>query len=103
MTCVVALRAKLRCGAQRFGDPFGGALVVGGESHPHVTVVENGVVLAVGLVDLVERLRDQECAQTVASHERQCRLEEVQPTQRGKLIEHQQQRVTPLNAIAAVE
>ncbi|MDT4862311.1 hypothetical protein FQZ97_969560 [compost metagenome] len=61
------------------------------------------MVLPVGLVDLVERLRDQERAQAVAGHECQGRLEEVQTPQRGELVKHQQQLVTPLHAIAAVE
>ena len=46
--------------AERVGDPLGGALVVGGEAHPHMAVVENGVVLPVGLLDLVQALGDQE-------------------------------------------
>ena len=91
MARVVALRAQLGGGAQRLGNALGRALVVGGERHAHMAVVENRIVLAVGLVDLVERLRDQEGAQAVAGHEGQGALEEVEPAERGKLVEHQQQ------------
>ncbi len=100
---VVALGAQLGGGAQRLGDAFGGALVVRGERHADMAVVENRMVLAVGLVDLVERLRDEEAADAVARHEGQRRLEEVQAAQRRELVEHQQQLVAALDAVAAVE
>jgi hypothetical protein len=61
------------------------------------------MVLAVGLVDLVEGLRDQEGAQSVARHEGQRTLEEVEPTQRRELVEHQQQLVASGNAIRTIE
>ena len=61
------------------------------------------MVLAVGLVDLVERLRDQEGAQAVAGHEGQRALEEVEPTQCRELVEHQQQLVAAGNAVRAIE
>mmetsp|Transcript_42344 Transcript_42344/g.99601 ORF Transcript_42344/g.99601 Transcript_42344/m.99601 type:complete len:241 (+) Transcript_42344:880-1602(+) len=86
---VVALRAQLGRGAQRFGDALGGALVVGGERHPDMAVVQDRMVLAVGFVNLVERLGDEEAADTVAGHEGQGRLEEVEPSERGELVEHQ--------------
>ena len=50
----VARAAPSRC--QRLGNAFGRALVVGGEGHTHMAVVEDGMVLPVGLVYLVERL-----------------------------------------------
>ncbi|MCY1235390.1 hypothetical protein D9M72_480050 [compost metagenome] len=51
---VVALRAQFGGSAEGLGDAFGGAFVVGREGHPHMAVVEDRVVLAVGLVDLVQ-------------------------------------------------
>src|SRR5256885_230029 len=100
---VVALRAQLGRSAERLGDPFGGALIVGGERHAHMAVVQDRMVLAVGFVDLVERLRDEEAADAIASHEGQRRLEEVEASECRKLIEHQQQLVTTLDAVAAIE
>ena len=47
------LRAQLGGGAERIGQALGRALVVGREGDAHVAVVEDGVVVAVGLVDLV--------------------------------------------------
>ena len=88
MAGVVALRAQLGRGAECFGDALGGAFVVGGERHPDVAVVQNRMVLAVGFVDLVERLRDEEAADAVARHEGQGRLEEIEPAQRRELVEH---------------
>src|SRR5256885_4822590 len=38
---VVALRAQLGRSAERLGDPFGGALIVGGERHAHMAVVQD--------------------------------------------------------------
>src|SRR6185437_845626 len=61
------------------------------EAHSHMAVVEDGVVLAVGLLDLVQRLRDQEALQTVTGHESERALEEVETAERRKLVEHQQQ------------
>ena len=61
------------------------------------------MVLAVGFVDLVERLRNQEGTQTVARHEGQGRLEEVETAQRRELIKHQQQLVLAFHAIGTVE
>jgi hypothetical protein len=100
---VVALRAQLGGRAQRLGDALGGAFVVRGERHAHMAVVENRMVLAVGFVDLVERLRDEEAADAVARHEGQRRLEEVEPPQRRELVEHQQQLVAALDAVGAIE
>jgi hypothetical protein len=57
---IVAHRALLGRGAERVGDALGGALVVGRERDPDMAIVEDRVVRAVGLLDLVEALRDQE-------------------------------------------
>ena len=61
----------------------GRAFVVGHEGDAHVTVVEDRVVVAVGLVDLVQGLRHQERAHAVAGHEGQRRFEEVERPSAG--------------------
>ena len=66
---IVALRALLGRGAERIGNALGGALVVGREGDADMAVVEDRVVLAIGLLDLVEALGDQEGADAVAGHE----------------------------------
>jgi hypothetical protein len=63
MAGIVAHRAKLGRGTKRVRHALGGPFVVGREAHPHMTIVENGVVLTVGLLDLIERLRDEEALQ----------------------------------------
>src|SRR5690606_25796434 len=103
VTGVVALCPQFGSRTQGVGNPLGGALVVGGEGHPYMAVVENGVVDAVGLVNLVEALGDQETANAVARHKGECRLEKVQPAQCGKLVQHQQQLVPTLDAVTAVQ
>ena len=35
-------------------NAFGRALVIGREAHPHMAIVENGIVLPVGLLDLIQ-------------------------------------------------
>ncbi len=66
-----------------------------------MAVVEDGVVLAIGLGDLVQRLGDQVGADAVTGHEGQCRLEEVEPSQGRKLVQHHQQlMLAPLAGIA---
>ena len=47
--------------------------------------------MPIGLVDLVQGLRHQERAHAVAGEEGQRRLEEVEPAERGELVEHQQE------------
>src|SRR3546814_17379543 len=61
------------------------------------------MVLAVGFVYLVERLRNQEGAQPVAGHEGERGFKEVEPAECGELVEHQQQLVLALHAVAAIE
>ena len=61
------------------------------------------MVLPIRLVDLVERLRDQEAADAIAGHESQRRLEEVQAAQCWELVEHQQQFVAAFDAIGTIE
>ena len=56
-----------------------------------MAVVEDRVVRAVGFFDLVQRLRDQETLEAIASHEGQRRLEKVETAERWKLVEHEKQ------------
>jgi hypothetical protein len=58
-------------------------------------IVEDRVVLAVGMLDLIERLGNQERLETIASHERQRAFEEVQPPKCWKLVEHDQHALAP--------
>ena len=90
---IVLHRAHLGRGSERIGNPLGGTLVVCREADPDMAVVEDRVVRPVSLLDLVQRLRDQEALQAVAGHESQGAFEEVQASERGKLIEHQEQPV----------
>src|SRR3546814_19194600 len=69
-------------------------------SDPDVAIVEDGVVLTIGLGDLVEALRDQVGADAVAGHEGKRRLEEVEPSERRELVEHHQELM--LAALARV-
>jgi hypothetical protein len=57
---IVLHRLHLGGGAEGVGHAFGGALVIGGEADADMAVVEDRIVRAVGLLDLVQRLRDQE-------------------------------------------
>ena len=91
MAGVVLHRAQFGRRAERVGHPLGRALVIGGEAHAHMAIVEDRIVLAVSLLDLVERLRDQEALQAVARHERERALEEIEPAERREFVEHQQQ------------
>ena len=81
-------------GAERVRNAFGGSLVIGREADPDMAVVEDRVVRAIGLLDLVQRLGDEEGLEAITRHEGKGALEEVEATERGKLIEHKQQAVT---------
>jgi hypothetical protein len=59
MTGIVLHGAHLGRRAEGVGHTAGGPLVVGGERHADVTIVQDGVVRTVGLLDLVEGLSDQ--------------------------------------------
>ena len=100
MAGIVALRAQFGRRAERVGDALGRALVVGRERDADMAIVEDGVVLAIGLGDLVERLRDEVGADAVASHEGERRLEEVQPPQRRELVQHHEELM--LAALAGI-
>src|SRR3546814_20914904 len=88
MAGVVALGTQLGRRAERIGYTLGRALVVAAERDPDVAVVEDGVVLAIGLGNLVEALRDQVGADAIARHESQRSLEEIEASERGELVEH---------------
>ena len=96
-----ARATRWRCRA--FRNALGRALVIGGIRHPHMAVVQNGIVRAVSLIDLVERLRDEEAADAVASHKGERRLKEIQPAECRELIEHQQQFALALDAIGTIK
>src|SRR3546814_13494908 len=89
----VAHRALLGRRPERVGNACRRPLVVGRERDPHVAVVEDRVVLAVGLLDMVEALRDQEGPHAVAGEEGEAGLEEVEPSQRRKLVRSEERRV----------
>ena len=86
----VPLGAQFRHRAQRIREALGRPLVVGRKRDPHVAVVENRVVGAVGLLDLVQRLRDQETPDAVASEERQRAFEEFESPESRELVQHEQ-------------
>src|SRR3546814_8396327 len=51
---IIAHRTLLGRGAECVGNPLRGPLVIGREGDPDMAIVEYGVVLAIGLFDLVE-------------------------------------------------
>src|SRR3546814_13677418 len=57
---IVLHRALFGGGAKRFRNALGSVIVVGRKGHADMAIVENRVVLAVSLLDLVQRLRDEE-------------------------------------------
>ncbi len=91
MAGIVGGIAQLGRGAERVAHPLGGAFVVRGKADAHMAVVENGVIRPIGALDLVEALRDQEAFDAVARHEGERRFKEIEPAERRKLVQHQQQ------------
>ena len=63
---IILHRPLLGGRAQGFGDPLGRPLIIGGEGDADMAIVEDGVVLAIGFGNMVERLRDQEGADVLA-------------------------------------
>ena len=59
-----------------------------------MAIVEDRVVCSIRLLDLVQRLRDQEALEAIARHEGERALEEIEPSERGKLVEHQEKPMT---------
>jgi hypothetical protein len=53
MAGIVLHGAHLGRRAERVRDALGRSLVVGGEAHSDMAIVENRIVLAIGLLDLV--------------------------------------------------
>ena len=51
---IVALGPQFGCGAKGITDPLGRPLVVRAEGDTDMAIVQYGVVLAIGLADLVE-------------------------------------------------
>src|SRR6516225_11941712 len=91
MSGEVSLGAVFRHGAERVGEAACRTLVIGCKGHPYVAVVEDGVVGPVGLLDLMERLGNEECAHAIAGKEGQCGFEKLEPAQGGELVQHEQQ------------
>jgi hypothetical protein len=58
MAGIITHRALLGRGAERVGNALGSALVIGRERDADMAIVQNRVVLAIGLLDLVEALGD---------------------------------------------
>src|SRR3546814_11192580 len=83
-------RALFGSDPERIGNAAAGPLVVGREGNADVAVVENAIMLAVCLFDLIERLGDQESADAITGHEGKRTLEEVQTAERRELVEHHQ-------------
>src|SRR6516164_11135533 len=99
VTSVVFHGAQFGCHSQRIRNTPRRPLVVGREANADVAIVEDRIVWTVGLLDLIERLGDQEALQPITRHERQCGLEEVEPAQSGKFVQHQQQPMPTLLSI----
>lgn len=96
---IILHRAQFRRGAERIGDAFRCALVIGREGDAHMAIVENGVVRSVSLLDLVERLGDEKALEPIAGHEGKRRFEEIESAERGKFVEHQQQAMTAVRGV----
>src|SRR4051812_48507392 len=56
-----------------------------------MTIIEDRVIRPVYSFDLIERLRNKETLEPISRHEGERRLEEIKPSQRRKLVEHEQQ------------
>src|SRR5262249_24671344 len=62
--------------------------------------VENGIIGAVSLLELVQRLRDEQCFDSVARQERERGLEKVESPEGGELVE-QEQKAVSISRLAA--
>src|SRR3546814_13735601 len=67
-----------------------------------MAIVEDGVVLAIGLLDLVQALRDEEGADAIACQEGEARLEEVEASKRRELVEHHQQALSVIRVTSSI-
>ncbi|KAK0358946.1 hypothetical protein LTR94_033271, partial [Friedmanniomyces endolithicus] len=93
MPGIVAHRALFGRRSKRIGNALRGPLVIGRERDANMAIVEDGVVFAIGFLDLVQALSDQEGAHAIASEKGEAGLEKVQATKRRKLVEHHEQLV----------
>src|SRR5665213_885329 len=94
MTGIVLHGAHFSNSAKCIGDALCCAFVICRKAYAHVAIAENGIIWPIGLLDLIERLRDEETLETIACHEGECAFEEVEPSEGWKLIEHQQHTVS---------
>src|SRR3546814_8374076 len=99
---IVAHGTLLGSGAECVGDTLGGTLVVGRERDADMAIVEDGVVLAIGLLDLVQALRDEEGADAIACQEGEARLEEVEASKHRELVEHHQQALSVIRVTSSI-
>ncbi|ABI76492.1 transcriptional regulator, MerR family [Hyphomonas neptunium ATCC 15444] len=72
-------------------NPLGRALIIGRKGHAHMAIVQNSIVGTIRLLDLVQRLGNQERPDPIPRHERERRLEEIDPPQGRELVQHQEQ------------
>src|SRR3546814_16371286 len=75
VTRIVPHRALFGGDAESIGNPLCRPLVIGRENNADVAVIENRIMLAIGFIDLIERLRDQIDPDSVARHEGSTPLE----------------------------
>ncbi|GBQ41960.1 hypothetical protein AA0614_2500 [Komagataeibacter saccharivorans NRIC 0614] len=90
MTGIVLLRPDLGGCSKSIRHTSGCPFIIGRETDPDMAVVENGIVLPVSFLDLIQALGDQESLDAVACHESQRTFEEVETPECRKLIQHEQ-------------
>src|SRR3546814_18738832 len=88
---IVFHRAHLGGGAERIRNPLGSAFIVGREGDADMAIVKNGIVLSIGLLDLVEALGDEEGLDPIASHAAACAVKEIAPHELRNFLEHKPQ------------
>ena len=76
--------------AEGVRDPFRRPLVIGREGDAHMAIIQDGVIGAIGLLDLVQTLGDEKAFEAIARHEGQCRLEEIKTPERREFVEHEE-------------
>src|SRR3954451_14373052 len=90
VTGIVLHGAELCCRSERIRNPPGGSFVIARKANPDMAIVEDRIIWPVGLFDLIERLSDQEAFQAITRHKCQRGFEEVEPSEGGKLVQHQE-------------
>lgn len=103
MTRIVPLGAQFGRRSAGARDALGGALVVAREGDPRMAIVQDSVVLALRIGNLVERLCDQETADAIAGLVGERALEKVEPPEYRKFVEHHQELVTALFVTCALQ